>query len=83
MTKPWKGKIEVDIRESKPDWDPYIQPQAPDSALDKGWWRYMSFGDMPGKWFYRFLMVAVICGIITDTVTGVILMAVDIAGIPS
>jgi hypothetical protein len=29
MTKPWKGKIAVDIRESKPDWEPYIQPQAP------------------------------------------------------
>jgi hypothetical protein len=26
--------------------------------------RYMSFGDMPGEWFYGFLMVAVVCGII-------------------
>jgi hypothetical protein len=26
--------------------------------------RYMSFGDMLGEWFYGFLMVAVVCGII-------------------
>jgi arylsulfatase len=32
MTKPWKGKIAVDIRESKPDWEPYIQPQAPEGS---------------------------------------------------
>jgi arylsulfatase A-like enzyme len=32
MTKTWKGKIAVDIRESKPDWDPYIQPQAPEGS---------------------------------------------------
>jgi len=32
MTKPWKGKIAVDIRESKPDWEPFIQPQAPEGS---------------------------------------------------
>src|SRR5512139_3917106 len=26
--------------------------------------KYMSFGDMLGEWFYGFLMVAVVCGII-------------------
>jgi hypothetical protein len=26
--------------------------------------RYMSFGDMLGEWFYGFLMVAVVCGLI-------------------
>ena len=26
--------------------------------------RYMSFGDMLGEWFYGFIMVAVVCGII-------------------
>jgi len=26
--------------------------------------RYMSFGDMLGEWFYGFLMVAVVCGIV-------------------
>jgi len=32
MTKTWKGKIAVDIREAKPDWEPYIQPLAPDGS---------------------------------------------------
>jgi len=32
MTKPWKGKIAVDIRDSKPDWEPYIQPHAPEGS---------------------------------------------------
>ncbi len=32
MTKPWKGKIALDIRDSKPDWTPYIQPTAPEGA---------------------------------------------------
>jgi len=32
MTKPWKGKIAVDIRDAEPDWTPYIQPEAPEGA---------------------------------------------------
>ena len=32
MSKPWKGKIAVDIRESKPDWVPFTQPIAPEGA---------------------------------------------------
>ncbi len=32
MTKPFKGTINIDIRDSKPDWEPYEQPKAPDGA---------------------------------------------------
>jgi arylsulfatase A-like enzyme len=32
MTKPWKGKIALDIRDAEPDWTPYIQPTAPEGA---------------------------------------------------
>lgn len=32
MSKPFKGRVEVDIRDSVPDWDPFIQPQAPEGA---------------------------------------------------
>src|SRR5674476_317037 len=32
MTRPWKGKIALDIREATPDWEPFIQPQAPEGA---------------------------------------------------
>jgi len=32
MTKPWKGKIAVDIRDAVPDWTPYTQPMAPEGA---------------------------------------------------
>jgi len=28
----FKGRVEVDIRESEPDWDPFLQPKAPDGA---------------------------------------------------
>ena len=30
MTKPFKGKISPDIRNSEPDWQPFLPPQAPD-----------------------------------------------------
>ena len=30
MTRPWKGRIAVDIRESAPDWEPFVQPRAPE-----------------------------------------------------
>lgn len=32
MTKPWKGKIALDIRDATPDWEPFIQPTAPEGA---------------------------------------------------
>jgi arylsulfatase A-like enzyme len=32
MTKPFKGVINVDIKESVPDWEPYTQPIAPEGA---------------------------------------------------
>jgi arylsulfatase A-like enzyme len=28
----WSGRVEVDIRDSEPDWTPFLQPQAPDGA---------------------------------------------------
>ena len=32
MTKPFKGKINVDIRDSVPDWSPFEPPKAPEGA---------------------------------------------------
>jgi arylsulfatase A-like enzyme len=32
MTTQFRGKVEVDIRDSTPDWEPYLQPQAPEGA---------------------------------------------------
>ena len=32
MAKPFKGVINVDIRDSVPDWEPYSQPMAPEGA---------------------------------------------------
>ena len=32
MARDFKGKIEVDIRDSVPDWTPYLAPKAPDGA---------------------------------------------------
>jgi arylsulfatase A-like enzyme len=32
MTKPFKGVIDVDVRESVPDWEPYTQPIAPEGS---------------------------------------------------
>ena len=32
MTIPFKGVINVDIRDSTPDWAPYIAPRAPEGA---------------------------------------------------
>jgi len=32
MTREFRGKVEVDIRDSVPDWEPYLQPQAPEGA---------------------------------------------------
>ena len=32
MAKQFKGKISIDIRDSVPDWDPYLAPKAPEGA---------------------------------------------------
>ncbi len=32
MSKPFKGKISVDIRDSVPDWSPFVPPTAPEGA---------------------------------------------------
>jgi arylsulfatase A-like enzyme len=32
MAKPFKGTINIDIKDSIPDWEPYTQPKAPDGA---------------------------------------------------
>ena len=32
MTRPFQGTINIDTRDSVPDWEPYRQPQAPDGA---------------------------------------------------
>ena len=32
MSKPFQGIINVDIRDSKPDWAPFEPPKAPDDA---------------------------------------------------
>src|SRR4051794_41850733 len=32
MTQPFKGRINVDIRDSVPDWSPFEPPRAPDGA---------------------------------------------------
>jgi len=32
VSKPFKGTINIDIKDSKPDWAPYSQPMAPDGA---------------------------------------------------
>ena len=32
MSVPFKGRIKVDIRDSVPDWSPFVPPKAPDGA---------------------------------------------------
>ena len=32
MPKPFKGVVNVDIRDSVPDWEPFLQPRAPEGA---------------------------------------------------
>ena len=32
MSKQFKGTINVDIRDSVPDWDPFMPPKAPDGS---------------------------------------------------
>ena len=40
MTEPFRGVVNVDIRDSVEDWTPFLQPKAPDNApnfLMVGW----------------------------------------------
>lgn len=32
MAKPFKGRINIDQRDSVPDWEPYLEPKAPENA---------------------------------------------------
>lgn len=32
MTRPYRGKISVDIRDSTPDWEPFLAPEAAEDA---------------------------------------------------
>ena len=32
MAKPFQGTINIDIRESQPDWEPFAAPRAPENA---------------------------------------------------
>ena len=36
MSKPFKGVVNIDVRDSIPDWEPYEQPNAPDGAPNLG-----------------------------------------------
>jgi arylsulfatase len=62
MSKPFRGVINIDIKRSTPDWEPYVQPNAPEGApsvlyivLDDVWFGTMEpFGgpvadDYPGQ----------------------------------
>jgi arylsulfatase A-like enzyme len=48
MAKGWNGKIEVDIRESTPDWTPYLAPEAPEGSPNVLFiaWDDVGFGTM-------------------------------------
>jgi hypothetical protein len=34
-SKPFKGTIDVDTRDSTPDWEPYLQPVAPEGGAER------------------------------------------------
>src|SRR5713101_7937181 len=48
MAKTFKGKVEVDIRDSVPYWEPFLQPTAPESAPNVLWiiWDDVGYGAM-------------------------------------
>ncbi len=48
MAKQFKGKVEIDIRDSTPDWGPFLQPQAPEGAPNVLWiiWDDVGYGAM-------------------------------------
>ena len=43
MMKPFKGTINIDVRDSVPDWEPYERPKAPEGAPNI---IYMVFDDV-------------------------------------
>jgi arylsulfatase len=48
MAKPYKGRIELDIRDSVPDWEPFLPPKAPAGAPNVLFiaWDDLGFGTM-------------------------------------
>ena len=48
MAKQFTGKVETDIRDSTPDWGPFLQPQAPEGAPNVLWiiWDDVGYGAM-------------------------------------
>ena len=48
MAKTFRGKVEVDIRDSVPDWEPFLLPKAPDGAPNVLWiiWDDVGYGAM-------------------------------------
>lgn len=48
MAKPFKGTINIDIRDSVPDWEPYTQPKAPEGSPNVLFivWDDVGFGAM-------------------------------------
>ena len=48
MAKKWNGKIAVDIRESTPDWSPFLAPEAPEGSPNVLFiaWDDVGFGTM-------------------------------------
>ena len=34
MAKKFNGRIELDIRDSEPDWEPYLAPKAPERRAE-------------------------------------------------
>ena len=48
MPKDYKGKIELDIRDSTPDWEPFLAPKAPEGAPNVVYlvWDDLGYGTM-------------------------------------
>jgi hypothetical protein len=48
MSKPFRGVINIDIKQSTPDWEPYTQPKAPEGAPNVLYivWDDVGFGAM-------------------------------------
>ena len=52
----WNGRVAVDIRDSEPDWTPFLQPTAPEGAPTRGRWARPnrdgrdSIGRISGTW---------------------------------
>jgi hypothetical protein len=48
MGKRFAGVVNVDIRDSVPDWEPFLQPRAPEGAPNVLWivWDDVGFGAM-------------------------------------